>query len=113
MNPSVLQNQLEQFNQIYEKQQQLQSEIKKKEISVAVKGEKEAKGIYLKSSPRDIAKKISKKLANEICAAKVVYSQQESKELENDELYDIDRPLEGDCSLEFVKFDHPKAIEVD
>lgn len=49
----------------------------------------------------DIAKEISKGLAERIVIAKV-----------NGELWDLERPLEGSVSLELLDFEHPDGSEV-
>jgi len=46
----------------------------------------------------DIAKEISKGLAERIVIAKV-----------NGELWDLERPLEGSVSLELLDFEHPEG----
>ena len=47
----------------------------------------------------DIAKEISKGLAERIVIAKV-----------NGELWDLERPLEGSVSLELLDFEHPEGL---
>ena len=47
----------------------------------------------------DIAKEISKGLAERIVIAKV-----------NGELWDLERPLEGSVNLELVDFEHPEGL---
>lgn len=47
-----------------------------------------------RTTPIQIAEKISKGLAENTVIAKV-----------NEELWDLDRPLEGDCNLKLLKFD--------
>ena len=46
----------------------------------------------------DIAKEISKGLADRIVIAKV-----------NGSVWDLERPLEGSCSLELLDFEHPEG----
>jgi len=53
------------------------------------------------TTPMQIAADISKSLAGEIVIAKV-----------NGELWDLDRPLESSCKLEFLKFDHEEGRAV-
>jgi threonyl-tRNA synthetase len=57
--------------------------------------------IAYKTTPLDIALSLSPKLAKESIAAKV-----------DDEVRDLTRPLEKDCRLELLKFDHPLAKKV-
>lgn len=54
-----------------------------------------------RTTPYDIACKISKGLADNAVISKV-----------NGVVYDLDRPLEGDCSIEFLKFDDEEAQAV-
>lgn len=53
------------------------------------------------TSPYDVAKGISQGLADNAIISKV-----------NGELWDLDRPLEGDCKLALLKFDDPEAQAV-
>lgn len=54
-----------------------------------------------RTTPYEIAKNISQGLADSTVIAKV-----------NNELWDLDRPLESDCKLELLKFDHPDGQQV-
>lgn len=58
-------------------------------------------GTTWKTNPFEVAKGISNSLASEIIVAKV-----------NDELWDLQRPLEGDCKLNLLKFTEPEAQAV-
>lgn len=58
-------------------------------------------GTSWQSSPYDIAKTISQGLADATVIAKV-----------NNQLWDLDRPLEGDCTLQLIKFDDPEGQAV-
>jgi len=53
------------------------------------------------TTPLQIAASISKSLSNDIVIAKV-----------DGELWDLERPLEKSCKLEFLKFDHEQGKEV-
>jgi threonyl-tRNA synthetase len=53
------------------------------------------------TTPLDIAKSISPRLADDAVVAKV-----------NDDLYDLTRPLEGDASLQILTSKNPEALEV-
>ena len=53
------------------------------------------------TSPMEIAKQISKSLSERIVISKV-----------DDALWDLDRPLEADCKLEFFDFDSPEGKRV-
>jgi threonyl-tRNA synthetase len=65
-----------------------------KPIKVVLPDGKEMAGESWRTTPYQIAEKISKGLADNTVIAKV-----------NDELWDLDRPLEGDCNLKLLKFD--------
>eukprot|EP00927_Polykrikos_kofoidii_P012918 TRINITY_DN1561_c0_g2_i1.p1 TRINITY_DN1561_c0_g2~~TRINITY_DN1561_c0_g2_i1.p1 ORF type:complete len:927 (-),score=171.58 TRINITY_DN1561_c0_g2_i1:104-2557(-) len=76
-----------------------------------------------------IAQGISKKLAEEVVVAKLVYTEPiaslkacvaadieddevEEADVEQSVLWDMTRPLEGSCRLELLKFEHPAAQDV-
>ncbi|KAK0549109.1 threonyl-tRNA synthetase [Tilletia horrida] len=58
-------------------------------------------GVAWQTSPMDIARSISKSLAERICIAKV-----------NDNLWDLERPFEGDSTLALFDFDTPEGKRV-
>ncbi|KAK9886632.1 hypothetical protein WA026_017555 [Henosepilachna vigintioctopunctata] len=58
-------------------------------------------GVSWETTPYDIAKGISQGLADNTIISRV-----------NGELWDLDRPLEGDCKLELLKFSDPEAQAV-
>lgn len=73
------------------------AEVAEKErspIKITMPDGKVLDGKAWETTPFLIAKGISKSLANATVIAKV-----------NDELWDLDRPLEGDVSLKLLKFD--------
>lgn len=63
-------------------------------------GSKKA-GIRMVTTPMDIIKGISKSLANNAVVAKV-----------DGQIWDLFRPLEGDCNLQVHTFDDPEGKEV-
>ena len=63
-------------------------------IKVTLPDGKVLDGESWRTSPLNIAEMISKGLADNTVIAKV-----------NGELFDLDRPLEGDCEIKFLKFD--------
>lgn len=92
-------------------------------------------GVAFKTSPYDIAKSISQGLADSVIVARVVYSNRledvqivacdedeeaaEGKQAaaqeagaNEGELWDLSRPLVGDCVLTLLKYDHPEAHTV-
>ena len=98
-------------------------------IEITLPDGKVKEGLAFKTSPYDIAKSISQGLADSTVVAKVCYS----RRLEDDnivaadedgesdtmveskgdgELWDMTRPLVGDCTLALLKFDDPEAKTV-
>eukprot|EP00747_Dinoflagellata_sp_TGD_P033120 gnl/TRDRNA2_/TRDRNA2_136402_c0_seq1.p1 gnl/TRDRNA2_/TRDRNA2_136402_c0~~gnl/TRDRNA2_/TRDRNA2_136402_c0_seq1.p1 ORF type:complete len:924 (+),score=186.86 gnl/TRDRNA2_/TRDRNA2_136402_c0_seq1:32-2803(+) len=83
-------------------------------------------GVAFKTTPMDIALNISKGLANSVVIARVKYSkrlddedkiaevveelmdmeEEEGGEQQAGELWDLGRPLVGDCTLSLLKYDH-------
>ncbi|CAH2037073.1 unnamed protein product [Thlaspi arvense] len=61
-------------------------------------GNKVKEGKRWETTPKDMAMQVSKGLADSALVSSV-----------NDVLWDMDRPLEGDCSLEFFEFDSDKG----
>ncbi|CAH1997179.1 unnamed protein product [Acanthoscelides obtectus] len=72
-----------------------------KSIKVTLPDDKVVEAVAWKTTAYDIAKGISQGLADNAVISKV-----------NGVLWDLDRPLEGDCKLELLKFDHPDAQQV-
>uniref|UniRef100_A0A6M2DWL6 threonine--tRNA ligase n=1 Tax=Xenopsylla cheopis TaxID=163159 RepID=A0A6M2DWL6_XENCH len=72
-----------------------------KTIIITLPDGKEVEGLAWKTSPYDVAKGISQGLADNTVIAKV-----------NSELWDLDRPLENNCSLSLLKFDDFEAQQV-
>jgi hypothetical protein len=102
-------------------------------ISVTLPDGKVIEGKAWVTSPLDIATGISKGLAQNVVVANVKYSKRyeggvavmtgvdadpDAEEEAADaaegefELWDLSRPLEGDCNIELLKFDNEKAKEV-
>ncbi|XP_032325095.1 threonine--tRNA ligase 2, cytoplasmic [Camelus ferus] len=70
-------------------------------ITVRVADGKTVEGEAWKTTPYDVAAEISQELAEDTVVAKV-----------NGELWDLDRPLEGDSTLELLLFDNEEAQAV-
>lgn len=70
-------------------------------ITIVLPDGKEVQGQAWETTPYSVACGISQGLADSTVIAKI-----------NDELWDLERPLEGDCSLQLLKFDHPEGKEV-
>lgn len=73
----------------------------KSKINVTLPDGKIIEGLSWESTPYEIARGIAQGLADSTVVAKV-----------NGELWDLDRPLEGDCSLKLLKFDDKEAEAV-
>lgn len=73
----------------------------KNPIKVTLPDGKEVEATSWESTPYDVAKGISQGLADNTVIARV-----------NNELWDLDRPLEVDCKLQLLKFDDPDAQAV-
>jgi threonyl-tRNA synthetase len=106
-------------------------------ISVTLPNGDARSGFAFKTTPYDIAKSISQGLADNVVVARVIYSNKyEEDEIvacdEDDEaaqnkaaankeaaskapqgeLWDLNRPLVGDCTLQLLKFDEPESKTV-
>ncbi|PWO00939.1 threonyl-tRNA synthetase [Tilletiopsis washingtonensis] len=71
------------------------------EIDITMPDGSVRKGHSWKTSPMDIAREISKSLSERIVISKV-----------NDTLWDLERPLEGSCTLAFFDFESPEGKRV-
>ncbi|GAB1610218.1 threonine--tRNA ligase, cytoplasmic-like isoform X1 [Argonauta hians] len=71
------------------------------DITITLPDGKEVAGQSWRTTPYDIAKGISQGLADNTVISKV-----------NGELWDIERPLENDCTLKFLKFDDDEGKQV-
>jgi threonyl-tRNA synthetase len=63
----------------------------------------------------DVAKEVSKSLSERIVIAKASSSRIKQYPLlthqqVNGEVWDLERPLEGPCSLELLDFEHPEGM---
>lgn len=71
------------------------------DIKVTLKNGNVIDAIATITTPMEICKKISNSLAKSVVIAKV-----------NDKLWDLNRPLEGDCKLEFLDFESKEGSHV-
>lgn len=76
-NPSFLDERLDFFNKIYQRQQQELQQAPKRDIEITLKDGKIIKGRLFETTPLEIAFRISKKLAASVYGAKIVYSKKE------------------------------------
>lgn len=71
------------------------------DITVTLPDGKQVQGVAWETAPMAIAKQISNSLADRLVIARV-----------NGELWDSARPLESDCRLELLDFEHPEGKQV-
>ncbi|XP_048583343.1 threonine--tRNA ligase 1, cytoplasmic isoform X2 [Nematostella vectensis] len=99
--PSYIQSRIEMFDRL---KAEYDAEIAAKEktpIKITLPDGKEIEGLSWKTTPYEIACSISQGLADNTVIAKV-----------NGEVWDLDRVLEGDCSLQLLKFDDDEGRAV-
>ena len=107
------------------------AEIRSQPITVTLPSGDQKQGEAFKTTAYDIAKGISQGLADSVVIARVEYTSRlegedvivacdEDEEAEQSdatlqapgELWDLNRPLVGDCKLTLLKFDDPEAKTV-
>lgn len=122
-----VQTRLQKFNSLFEEQKKQLASMPSREIDITLPDGKVTKGESFKTTPMDIALKISKKLAEAVVVARVQYTKKDHAffggitQCEDDhheeptdatkELIDLNAPLEGDCTLELLKFESPEGQE--
>jgi threonyl-tRNA synthetase len=92
--PDFIETRLTVWNELMEKYKQQLAAKETKPIKVTLPDGKVMDGESWRTTPLNIAEQISKGLADNTVIAKV-----------NDELWDLDRPLEDSCQLKLLKFD--------
>jgi threonyl-tRNA synthetase len=127
--PAFIAERLQLFDQLYAAQQAKLKSAPQKPIKIILKDGRIIEGIANVSSPYQIAKQISKKLAENAIVARIqplnegkaqdminieeiepVPAQQPGKE--NSMLWDLLRPLEDDCRLDILDVSDPAAQRV-
>lgn len=126
-NPEFLKEREEIFNRFWAENEANVANLPDQEISVTLPDGTVKTGIAFKTTPYDIALSISKGLADNVIIAKVQYTRrleadsivacdQEDDQIaaqSNDgELWDLSRPLVGDCNLKLFKFEDPEGKTV-
>lgn len=91
---------LKMFDELYAKQQERYESLKQP-IKVTLPNGNVMEGESYITCPIDIAKKISNSLAEKAIVAKV-----------DGALWDLGRPLEGDCNIELLDWEDPEARDV-
>jgi len=115
-------NRIAVWDRLYAKQQAEIEKKPRKPITITLPDGATKEGTSWQTTPLEIAKSLSKKLAEDVVVAKVLYTEAiESEDVAADpmkdddedeqvqkepwELFDLHRPLEGSCKLELLKFD--------
>lgn len=99
--PSYIQDRIALWDKLKTEYESLVSAKESIDITVTLPDGKEVIAQSWRTTPYQIAQGISQGLADNTVIAKV-----------NNEVWDLDRPLESDCKLELLKFDHPEAQQV-
>ena len=137
--PAWMQTRLDVLERIAARNAAEMAKLDKPPITVTLPNGKTIDGTAWTTTPFDVAASISKGLANEVMIASVRYTKRlagataalaEIDEMEDRpagsvpcvgaetdqvaawELWDLPRPLEGDCELQLIKFDDPRGKEV-
>lgn len=119
------------FEKLYAAQEARTSAFPEHPISITLPSGEVKEGFAFKTTPYDIAAGISKGLAESVVIARIEYTTRlegadaivacdEDEEAEKldaagqaaGELWDLSRPLVGDCKMTLLKFDDPEAKTV-
>ena len=107
------------FDEFYSKYQQSLSQLPSEAITITLPNGSVKAGTSFKTTPLDVAKEISRSLAERVIVAKVKYTRklvvdnivcadddhiEESKDT-GFELFDLFRPLEGDCEMQLLSYE--------
>eukprot|EP00056_Hartaetosiga_gracilis_P001234 m.43362 g.43362 ORF g.43362 m.43362 type:complete len:739 (+) comp10555_c0_seq1:271-2487(+) len=99
--PEYIDERIRIFDELFEIQEKELQEKESAAITITLPDGKEVDGQSWRTTPLDIAKGISDGLAQQCVVAKV-----------NEVLFDMTRPLEEDCTIQFLKFDDEDGKEV-
>ncbi|KAI9312825.1 hypothetical protein BX666DRAFT_1865229 [Dichotomocladium elegans] len=99
--PEYLQHRIQMFERLKAKADAKLKEMPRTPITITLPDGTKKEGTSFETSPMDIALGIAKSLAERTVIAKV-----------NGELWDLERPLEGSCSLELLDFDNEEGKKV-
>lgn len=99
--PAFIEHRISIWNELMEKHKTELAAKTPAPIKVTLPDGKVLSGESWRTTPLQIAEQISKGLAENTVISKV-----------NDELWDLDRPLEGDCQLKLLKFDDEEGKHV-
>lgn len=99
--PSFIEHRIKLFEEIKAKRDAELASKERKPVNVELKDGTIKVATSWETSPLDIAKEIGKSFADRQVISKV-----------DGELWDLERPLEKDCKLEFLDFEHPEGKAV-
>ncbi|CAD7961313.1 unnamed protein product [Amoebophrya sp. A120] len=134
-NADYLKKRLQVWEKVKAKHEKAVAAIPKKQITITLPDGKQVQGTSFETTPLMIAEGISKKLAGDIVVAKVYYTEpiasltqcvaadeepdsdadgSDDEDAKEDKfvLWDISRPLEGNCTLHLLKFEDKLASNV-
>lgn len=111
------------FDEFYSKYLESLSTLPSETIQITLPNGGSKTGTSFKTTPLDVAKEISRSLAERVIVAKVKYlrklvvdnivcADEDHDEEQKDsefELFDLFRPLEGDCELQLLTYDDPEG----
>ncbi|KZV75646.1 tars protein [Peniophora sp. CONT] len=99
--PEYFEHRIKMWDQLKEENAAFVAAQARQEIIITMPDGAERKGTSWETSPMDIAREISKSLADRLVIAKV-----------DGKLWDLERPLEGSVKLELLDFEHPEGKKV-
>ncbi|KZT63487.1 tars protein [Daedalea quercina L-15889] len=99
--PEYFDHRIKMFDQLKTEYDEWVKAQARQEIEITMPDGSKRKGTSWETSPMDIAKEISKGLADRVVIAKV-----------DGDVWDLERPLEGSCTLELLDFEHPEGKRV-
>ncbi|WFD41084.1 threonine--tRNA ligase [Malassezia japonica] len=99
--PAYFQSRIDLFNKVKAEHDAALAAKQRVPIKVTLPDGAVREGTAWETSPMDIAKEISKSLSERIVISKV-----------NGDLWDLERPFEGDATLEFFDFESPEGKRV-
>ncbi|KAI0926473.1 threonyl-tRNA synthetase [Taiwanofungus camphoratus] len=99
--PEFFDHRIKMFDQLKAEYDEWVKGQPRESIEITLPDGSKRQGKSWETSPMDVAKEISRGLADRIVIAKV-----------NGEVWDLERPLEGSCKLELLDFEHPEGKRV-
>ncbi|XP_015913260.1 threonine--tRNA ligase 1, cytoplasmic isoform X2 [Parasteatoda tepidariorum] len=99
--PQFIEERIQMWDKLYAKYQEELASKTPEDIKITLPDGKVVDGQSWRTTPYQVAQGISQGLADNVVIAKV-----------NNELWDLDRPLEKDCKLELKKFDSEEGKQV-